>query len=318
MERILITPRGFAKYGQECKKLMESKGYILDINDTGQPLSKSVFIEKAKLANGIIVGVDSLDKDVIEQCKNLKVIVKFGVGTDNIDLLTCRERNIKVGRCIGTNSNAVAEHTIGLMFAASKNIVSNVMEVKNGKWVKPTGSELLGKTVGIIGFGNIGKNVARIAAGIGMTVKGFDLFGISEEDQKKYCVEFQSVDEILKSCDFITLHIPLSPETKDFISTKEFKIMKKTAILINSARGGIVDEEALYFALKNKEIAACASDVFTDEPPKNEGWVADLIKMDNFLLTAHIASRSKEAEINTVNVATDTIIKLLEENGGND
>jgi lactate dehydrogenase-like 2-hydroxyacid dehydrogenase len=129
MKTILVTPRGYAKYGQEERKRLEELGYTMDINDTGKPVPRDVFVAKAKEATGIIVGVDELDGDLIRECKNLKAIVKFGIGVDNIDLPVCEEKGVKVGRCVGTNSNAVAELTIGMMFACARDLVSNAMEV---------------------------------------------------------------------------------------------------------------------------------------------------------------------------------------------
>lgn len=310
--KILITPRGYAKYGAQDALRLTALGYELDINDSGNPLSRETFVEKAKASVGIIVGVDELDATLLKECTNLKAIVKFGVGTDNIDVKVAEALNIKVGRCVGSNSNAVAEFTIALMFANARQIVSSAMGVKNGAWDKPSGLELYQKSIGIIGFGNIGKHVARIASGIGMKVIAYDVFDITQEVLAQFSVTQTSVETILKSCDFITIHTPLTDETKNMISTDQFKIMKKNAILVNAARGGIVDEKALYEALKTKTIYAASSDVFTTEPPSQEDWVQALLKLDNFILTPHIASRSVEAEINTVRIATDQLIALLD------
>ncbi len=311
MSKILVTPRGYAKYGQEARKRLEALGFEMDVNETGQPLSREEFVKKAKESTGIIVGVDELDRELLSECKELKAIVKFGVGTDNIDLEYCREHDIQVGRCLGTNSNAVAEYTIGMMFNCARYMVSDAMCVKNGGWDKPTGMELTGKRVGIIGFGNIGKQVARMASGIGMEVYAYDAFEIPEEALEQYHAKRSDIEEILTECDFITVHVPLTAETEHMISEAEFEKMKDTAILINAARGGIVDERALLKALKEKKIFACASDVFTSEPPVKEDWVEELLGLDNFILTAHIGSRSKESEINTVNRATDIMIEFL-------
>ena len=315
MKKILVTPRGYAKYGQEARKRLEELGYTMDINDTGKPVPHDVFVEKAKEATGIIIGVDELSADLVKECEHLKAVVKFGVGVDNIPLEACAEKGVKVGRCLGTNSNAVAEMTVGMMFASARYLVSNAMEVKNGGWSKPTGFELYGKTVGIFGFGNIGKHVARMAHGIGMKVMAYDVFDIPQEVLDQYGAVQVDKDTIIEQCDFITIHVPLLDSTRDMISTEEFKRMKKTAVVVNAARGGIVNEKAIYEALKNKEVLAVASDVFTSEPPMAAGepWVEELLKMDNFILTAHIASRSQEAEINTVNEATTQMIKLLSE-----
>lgn len=311
MKKILITPRGYAKYGQEAKKSLENLGFEIDINETGKPLPRDVFVEKAIESTGIIIGVDELDKTLLSQCKNLKAVVKFGVGTDNIDVDYCKEHGIRVGRCLGTNSNAVAEYTIGMMFNCARYMVSDAICVKSGGWDKPTGLELTGKKLGIIGFGNIGRQVARMGYGIGMEIYAYDAFDIPQKVLDHYDAKKLTLEEIYTECDFITVHVPLTPETENMISNTEFEKMKETAILINAARGGIVDEKALLKALKEKKIFACASDVFTSEPPIKEDWVQELLGMDNFILTAHIGSRSKESEINTVKHATDVMIDLL-------
>lgn len=312
MKTILVTPRGYATYGKEIQKQLEELGYTMDVNRTGKPLPREIFVEKAKKATGIIVGVDELDEQLLRECKGLKAIVKFGVGTDNIDLVVCEELGIKVGRCLGTNSNAVAEFTVGLMFSAARYIATNAVEVKQGGWAKPTGIELFNKKVGIFGFGNIGKQVARMAQGIGMKIAVYDVYEIPKEELAKYNASQVTPEEIFTTCDFITLHVPLTEETKNLISTNEFKKMKNSAVIINAARGGIINEKALLEALKNKDIMACASDVFSSEPPEKEGWQQELLQLDNFILTAHIASRSQESEINTVKVATTTMIELLD------
>ena len=237
--------------------------------------------------------------------------MKFGVGTDNIDLKVCEELRIKVGRCLGTNSNAVAELTVGMMFAWARDHVANAITVKNGGWIKPTGFELKGKKLGIAGFGNIGKNVARMAEGIGMEILVYDVFDIPQNVLEEYSAVQTTMDQILKECDFITLRVPLTDVTRYLVSTNEFDRMVQNANLLCAARGGIVDEKALYEALKEHKIHSSASDVFTSEPPQGEDWVQELLKMDNFIQTAHIASRSKEAEINTVNEATYQITELL-------
>ena len=165
---ILVTPRGYAAYGAQSAKRLEALGYEMNINTTGKPLPRETFVEYAKNSTGIIVGVDELDGALLKECRQLKAVVKFGVGTDNIDLKTAEACGIKVGRCVGSNSNAVAELTIGMLFAAAKHLVSSNVQVREGGWNKPTGRELTKKTMGIIGFGNIGRHVARMAQVIGM------------------------------------------------------------------------------------------------------------------------------------------------------
>lgn len=306
--KIVITPRGFAKFGQEKYKELVSMGFDVEYNDTGNAYTKEQFLEKCKDADGVIIGVESCDKEFMDYCTNLKAIVKFGVGTDNIDLEYAKEKNIKVGRTVGSNSRSVCELVMSFMFADSKNLYSSLNEVKDNKWNKQTGYELLGKTVGIIGFGAIGKKVAAMAIGIGMRVMAYDAFAIDKEYARINNIEISSVDDILKNADFVTLHCPLNDDTRNMIDEDQLKLMKNNAVLINTARGGIVNEESLYDALKQKRIRAAYFDVLTEEPPSIDN---KLLQLENFYLTPHIASRSQEAEINTTNMASDVIVDLL-------
>lgn len=306
--KILITPRGFADYGMDQIKYMQSKGFNVHYNNSGKQYTKEEFHKLAADADAIIVGVDIVNCELIDKCPNLKVICKFGVGTDNIDLNYARKKGIFVGRTVGSNSQAVAEHVIALMLAESKNLWSAIGRVKEHQWIKPTGREISGKTLGIVGFGMIGKKLAKLANGLSMKIYAYDLFKISSDDAVKYNVQRQSFQNIIEKSDYISLHVPLSDVTKHMISTEQFKNMKKTACLINAARGGIVDEKALYKALVNHKIRSACFDVYSSEPPKLDD---ELVKLDNFLLTPHIAARTDESEKRTCKMSTELIIKHL-------
>uniref|UniRef100_UPI00403F0B8C phosphoglycerate dehydrogenase n=1 Tax=Candidatus Enterococcus willemsii TaxID=1857215 RepID=UPI00403F0B8C len=306
--KIVITPRGFANYGQQEIQKLKDKGLDVDFNDTGAAYSVDVFLEKCKDADAVIVGVDKMNRAFLEQCKNLKVICKFGVGVDNIDIDYAEKNNIAVERTLGTNTNAVAEHVIALMFAQAKNIVATVEMVKNGGWEKPTGFELFNKTIGIVGFGAIGQQVAYYAKGLGMKVIIFDVVPISKEKLQAFDAKQVPFEEILIEGDYISLHLPLTVNTKNIISKKEFQLMKSSACLINTARGGIVDEDALLEALKSKEIRSACFDVFSTEPPEKNHV---LLQQANFILTSHIAARTVEAERRTCQTATKIILNTL-------
>ena len=277
--KVLITPRGFANYGLDEVEKMRKAGLDVHYNNTGLAYTHEEFKELAKDADAIIVGVDKMDAEMMAGCPNLKAVCKFGVGTDNIDLDYAKEHDIYVGRCVGGNSRSVAEHVIALMFAESKNLYYSIDEVKDHKWAKPTGLEIYGKKLGIIGFGMIGKYLADYAHGVGMEVYAYDAFPISEEAVKEHHAKISTLDEIYTECDYISLHVPLLDSTKDMVSTEQFKQMKKNACVINAARGGIVNEEALYEALSTKEIRSACFDVYSSEPPK-EG--DKLLALDNF------------------------------------
>lgn len=306
--KVLITPRGFANYGLDQIEVFKEKGIDVHYNDTGVAYTHDEFKSLAKDVDAIIVGVDKMDQEMLEGCPNLKAICKFGVGTDNIDLDYCKKRNIYVGRTVGTNSKSVAEHVIAMMFVEAKNMYTTIKDVKEGNWNKPTGYEVSGKSLGIIGFGMIGKYLADFANGLGMSVYAYDAFPIESKEAEKHNVKIKSLEEIIETCDYISLHVPLLDSTKNMISTKEFKSMKPTACLLNAARGGVVDEQALYNALVNKEIRSACFDVFSVEPPdKND----KLLALDNFLLTSHTAARSVESEKRTCVKSTQIIIEQL-------
>ena len=308
MKKVVITPRGFAKCGLDNVALFQEAGISLVYNDTGLAYTKEEFYEITKDADGVVVGVEQVDKTYIDAHPSLKAVVKFGVGTDNIDVEYCKEKGIFVGRCVGSNARSVAETAISFVIADSKNLFDSISNTREGGWAKMTGYEILGKTIGIVGFGAIGKQVATMARGLGMNVLAYDAFGIDAELAASMNVKIADMDEIIKTSDFLSLHVPLTAETKDMISAKEMKEMKPSAVLINTARGGIVNEADLYEALKGGVIRSAYFDVFSSEPPAKD---EPLLTLPNFYLTPHIASRSEEAEKNTANIATQVILDAL-------
>ena len=306
--KIVVTPRGFAKCGLDNVKIIKDAGFILEYNDTGNAYTKEEFYEKTRDADGVIVGVEIVDKEYIDSHPNLKAVVKFGVGTDNIDVEYCRQKGIVVDRTVGSNSRSVAETAISFILADSKNLYESISNTREYKWTKQTGYEIENKIIGLVGFGAIAKKVAQMAFGLGMKVLAYDPYITNEDNAKKYDVEIVNFEEIIKRSDFVSLHIPLTEETTDFITLAQLKEMKKGAVLINTARGGIVNEADLYEALSQNIIRAAYFDVLSSEPPQKD---EPLIKLPNFYLTPHIASRSEEAEKNTANMATRIIIDAL-------
>ena len=306
--KIVVTPRGFAKCGRDNVKKIEDAGFLLKYNDTGKAYTKDEFYEKTKDADGVIVGVERVDREYIDSHPMLKAVVKFGVGTDNIDVEYCREKGIFVGRTVGSNARSVAETAISFIFADSKNLYESISDTRAYNWSKMTGYEISGKVIGIVGFGAIGKKVAEMAFGLGMKVLAHDPYFVDEEAAKAYDVEIVDFEDILKRSDFISLHMPLTKETSNFITLAQLKEMKQSAVLINTARGGIVNEADLYIALSENIIRAAYFDVLSSEPPQKD---EALLKLPNFYLTPHIASRSREAEKNTADMATKIIIEAL-------
>jgi D-3-phosphoglycerate dehydrogenase len=232
--------------------------------------------------------------DVIAAGKKLRIIARFGVGTDNIDVKSAEAQGVWVTIAKGENSHSVAEHTVGMMLACSKNFLFMDQQTKTGGWEarnKFPITELKGKTVGIIGVGDIGRKVAEIVRnGLQMNVIGYDVAKLS--GLPEYIEMVSSSDEIFKRSDVVTLHVPSTPETTDMVNQKTLSLMKPSAYLINCARGGIVNESDLCAALQSRKIACAAMDVFLKEPPEPDN---KLFKLDNFIASPHNAGLTNEA-----------------------
>ncbi len=250
----------------------------------------------------------TLDRDILEMADNLKVIGRAGVGVDNIDIDAATEKGIFVINAPEASTISVSEHTVGLIFSMARNIPQANMSLKKGKWEKNKflGEEVRGKKLGIIGLGRIGSEVSKMAKKIGMDVAAHDPY-ISDDVVDGLGIEMKDVEEIIKESDFLTFHVPLTKETEHMISKNEFKAMKKNAIILNVARGGIVDEEALTEAIKEGEIGGAALDVFEEEPP----FGSPLLTMDNVVLTPHLGASTKEAQESVAESIADQVISTL-------
>lgn len=304
-KKILITPKSY--YRIKDKMLPLLKDYELKFNDTGKTFTEDQMKDLVQDVDGIIIGVDPITDDVIDNANNLKAISKYGVGMDNIDVDKAKNEGIKIRKTPGTNNISVAELAIGLMFNVARNISINVNKVKNNKWERVKGVELTDKTIGVIGCGNIGQEVVKRARGLQMSVLIHDPYFDDEkliEDEK---INQVNKHELLANADFISLHLPLNNETANIISKKEIKIMKDTVFLINTARGELIDDDALLWGLKNKELAGVACDVFSQEPPNDH----PLLEFDNFLLTPHIGANTEESVYRMAEQATKNIIEML-------
>lgn len=248
-----------------------------------------------------------ITKDVIDASKKLKVIVRAGVGVDNIDLESAKEKGVAVENTPYGNINAAAEHTITLLLMLAKHVIHSHNELKKGVWNrKHKGTELKEKTLGIIGFGKVGKKVAKVAAALEMKVICFDPF-VKSEAMEKENIKKAELNEILQDSDYITVHVPLTKETKNMISKKEFSLMKKGVRILNIARGGVIDEEALEEALNNEIVSAAALDVYEQEPPMKRS----LIENDKVICTPHLGASTKEAQENVGIDAAYQVISAL-------
>jgi glyoxylate reductase len=255
---------------------------------------------------------DRIGEDVISANINLRVISNYAVGFDNIDIKAATRRNIPVTNTPEVLTDAVAEHTFALMMATARRIPESDRFTRLGKYQgwEPMlflGRELKGKTLGIIGLGRIGSAVAqRAAKGMGMNILYYDMKR-NYEFEKTYQANFADIEHIIKESDFITVHVPLLPSTKHLFGSKQFRMMKKTAYLINTSRGPIVNEKDLVDALKNKEIAGAALDVYEFEPELSTG----LVELDNVVLTPHIASATYETRAAMAELAARNVLEVL-------
>jgi D-3-phosphoglycerate dehydrogenase / 2-oxoglutarate reductase len=240
---------------------------------------------------------------------SLKVIGRAGIGVDNIDIETAGKLGIPVVNAPTGATASVAELAIGHMLALSRNISKADKTMKQGEWAKKQlkGTELGEKTLGLIGTGNIGTYTAKLAQCFGMKVIGYDPF-ISEEDMKKESIEkIEKLEDLMAKSDYISMHIPHNPKTHHIINKEMISKMKKSAYLINCARGGTLDEEALFNALKNNEIAGAALDVYESEPPKD----SPLFESDNVILTPHLGASTKEGQVKAGTVCAEQVMKVL-------
>lgn len=245
---------------------------------------------------------------ILENAKDLKLVARAGVGLDNIDLETCKEKGIKVVNSPTALSESVAELVFAMILSFNRNIVKADNSMKKGLWEKKNlkGTEVHGKTIGIVGFGRIGSHIAKIANGYGMKVLAFD---VNKDDvlAAKLGVEYKELDELIRASDYLTLHVPLIPQTRGMISMPQLEMMKDNALLINTARGGVVNEDDLFKALSNGIIRGACLDVYENEPPKD----SPLAGLDNVLMTPHIGASTAEAQTKAGIIIAQKIIEEL-------
>jgi len=265
-----------------------------------------------KIGNFEVVIVRSrtkITKELIDKANKCKIIARVGVGLDNIDQAAAKEKEIRVINAVEGAMNAVAELVIGLMLSLAREIPRADREVRNGNWIKKElmGSELKGKYLGIVGLGNIGKRLGRLARSLNMNIIGFDVVPIDEEFSKEVGLMKADLDTLLTSSDYISLHVPLLDSTKHMINAEKIASMKNTARIINTSRGGVIDEKALADALKTGKLAGAALDVFEVEPATSN----ELAVLPNFISTPHIGAQTKEAQSLAANVIAEKIIQIL-------
>lgn len=291
MNKILTAPSSFGQVSIEPFEILKSNGFEIINNPYGRKLTEDEVIELAKDCIGIVAGVESLSARVMDSLPQLKVISRVGVGMDNVDLEYAKKKGIKVINTPDGPTLPVAELTLGMTMSLLRKVPMAHANMKQGIWKKEIGNLLFGKTVGVIGLGRIGKKVAGMFRALGNPVIGFDLL-----PDKKWATSvgliIKPFEEVLKSADIITLHVPGNKDKTYLIDKKELAIMKSTTFIINISRGGVVNEEELYNSLKENKLAGAAIDVFSEEP-----YNGKLIELNNIVFTPHLGSYAEEAKI---------------------
>jgi D-3-phosphoglycerate dehydrogenase len=250
-----------------------------------------------------------LTKEIIQQANKCEIIARVGVGLDNVDQEAAKEKNIRVINAVEGAMNAVAELVLGLMLSLARQTTRGDRGIRNGQWLKKElkGTELRGKYLGIIGMGNIGKKLGRLAKALNMNIIGYDVIPIDEEFSKEVGLMKADLNTLLQSSDYVSIHVPLLDSTYHLIDAQKISTMKNTAKIINTSRGGVIDEDALYDALKNGNLGGAALDVFEKEPALNH----KLTELENVILTPHIGAQTKEAQSLAANVIGEKIIQIL-------
>ena len=307
IKTILISTSSFGKFSNEPLNLLKETFEKVVFNPYGRKLTEKeiLVLIREHQPVGIIAGVEPLTKNVLQVADHLKIISRAGIGVDNIDLNEAKKLNIAVTNTPDAPTIPVAELTVGMMLSLLRKIHQSDQAIRMGVWDRPMGELLNGKTVGLIGCGRIGQTVSKILAAFGCNI-----FGCDPVCCKNKIISFLQFEELLKSSDIVSLHVPYSKETRHIINAKTIALMKNDAYLINASRGGLVDEEALYNALQNGSLSGAALDSFEEEP-----YRGPLTKLDNVLLTSHIGSYAKEGRIAMEKHAVENLLSELHKAG---
>lgn len=289
---------------EDAKKMLLDAGFELACNDTGRKLDRDE--QKALIANAfaVIAGTESYDDDMLAAAPNLKLVVRFGVGTDNFDLEAMKRRGIAVG--VISNNNSVAEFTVALILGIMKNLHRFDNAVREGKWSRFTMRELKEKTVGIVGFGRIGRRLAQLLQGFDVKILAYDPY-MNEAEAERLNVKPVTLEDLLANSDVVSLHLPSTPQTYHLINRETIAKMKNGAYLVNTSRGVLIDESALKEALEAGKLAGAALDVFEREPITED---LPLNELDNILLAPHVAALSVETNYNAGITCAESVIRV--------
>jgi len=309
MSRILVSSRSFGQVAPIGNTILEEAGHDVErVGSEHRPLdaAKLARIVKEAAPHALLAGAEPIPREVLTASSNLRMVQKHGVGVDNIDLGAATELGIAVANAPATNTDAVADLTVGFMLALLRSIFPAADSTRAGKWERFVGRELGSITVGVVGTGQIGRSVIRRLSGFRPRILAFDVYQDAALSEKEG-FEYVPLDQLLLESDLVTLHVPLMDATRKMISEKKLRLMKPTACLINIARGELVDEEALAEALASGGLAGAGVDVFATEPPQS----SPLLKLKNVIATPHIGAYTSEAMETMATRCAETVVAVL-------
>jgi D-3-phosphoglycerate dehydrogenase len=309
MSRVLVTPSHLIDQPGPYRDILEKAGLEVVYPPKGLPLVEpKVVIEQLQGISGVLAGTDPLNREMLQAAKQLRAIARHGVGYDSVDVATATELGIVVAITPGTNEHSAAEHMLSLLFAVSRGYGYRQKEMVTGAWTRKALPRLAGRTLGLVGLGRIAKAVVPRAQGLELRVIAYDPFA-DQAFAKKHNVRLVSLEELLTTADVISLHLPCTDESREMINAKSLAKMKKGAILINTSRGGLVDESALYDALKSRHLGGAGLDVFQIEPLPLD---SPLLKLDNVVLTPHMAGIDNESLLAMSTMAAQCLADLYQ------
>lgn len=302
----MVTPRAFLDLDGEHREVLKKAGYEVVANPRPRALTEDEMAAYIVGMAAVIVGDELITHRVLDQAGGLKVISKFGTHVDNIDVDVAAARKIPVTFTPGVTYPAVAELTLGLMFALLRGIPQMDRDVRNGKWSSVAGIELMGKTLGIVGMGGIGKEVAKRALALGMNVLGFDMHP-DESFAEHHGIEYVPADELLKNSDIVTLHLGLNPETRGWLSKMRVARIRPGAFLINTGRPELIDEGAVLDAMRGQRIRGAAFDL----PGEENQFAVPLLAQENVLVSSHAGSHTEETVRRQAVMAAENVVAVL-------
>ncbi|MEQ8672736.1 MAG: phosphoglycerate dehydrogenase [Aggregatilineales bacterium] len=305
---VLVTPTSFGKNDMNLKTQLESLVGHVTYNTTGKPFDAQTLSELIIDVDGYIAGLDTIDATVLAHAKHLRVIARYGTGVSNVDLDAAKAHAVTVTNTPAANAKSVAELTIALILNLIRPIIVASQDTRNGGWMRTDGFSMEGKTVGLIGLGAIGRETARKLQGFDCHVMAYDVAPNIKFADSLNIEIVTSIQPLLKQADFVSLHVPLSPNTFEMVNANFLSQMKQGAYVINTARGGLVDEKALYESIQNEHLAGAALDVFCEEPPSREN---PLLQLPQVITTPHMGAHTDGATNTMGWMAVESCLAVL-------